>query len=49
MGGLDDVNWMFSVGATVGILKTLVLHKKPNVLISDFNMEWIEQSKQSSI
>jgi hypothetical protein len=39
MGGLEDYNWLLSFWATLGILKTLFFHKKPNNFIGDFNLD----------
>ena len=46
MGGLDDYNWLLSLPATLGILKTLFFHKKPKVIIQELDQNMIEQKKK---
>ena len=33
MDGLDDYNWLQSIPTTIGLVKTLLFHKKPNIFI----------------
>ena len=46
MGGLEDYDWLLSFWATLGIFKTLLFHKKPNVFIQDFDLDQIEIQKK---
>jgi len=47
MGGLDDYNWLLSFPATLGIFKTLLFHKIPNVFVHDLDQNMIDQKKKS--
>lgn len=46
MGGLDDYNWLLSLPATLGIFKTLLFHKKPNVFVQYLDQKMIDKKKE---
>ena len=45
MDGLDDYNWLQSVPTTIGLVKTLLFHKKPNIFIQDYDLDLIKKEK----
>ena len=46
MDGLDDYNWLQSVPTTIGLVKTLLFHKKPNIFIQDYDLDLIKKEKE---